>query len=268
MFVREAVVAGAFYPLPYSQTKQYLDSVIAYTDKKISPYSIIVPHAGYVYSGHIAAKAYGMIKDFDAYIILGPNHTGLGEEISIFKGVYRMPFGDVYSDDELIQDILSFSEFAKEDYFAHIQEHSIEVQLPFIDYISNKPYKIVPIVVGTHSRYKLKELGIALANAINNIQKDVLIVVSSDMNHYENEDITNKKDMMAIDKILQLDEDGLLDVVEKNNISMCGVACAYCSIVASKRLGAQKASLIEHKTSGNVNGDYSQVVGYASLAIE
>ncbi len=267
MFIRKAVVAGAFYPSDIRELESYLNTVIKRNKNRIKPKAIMVPHAGYVYSGHIAAKAYSIIESFDTYIILGPNHTGMGEEISVFEGIYEMPFGNIETDNELIHNIINSSE-AQTDYYAHFQEHSIEVQLPFINHISDKPYKIVPIVIGTHNKEKLKTLGVAIAKAVNASAKNILMVVSSDMNHYENQSITLQKDELAIEKIESLDENGLFDVVEHNNISMCGVACCYSAIIASKLLGAKRATLIDHQTSGDINKDYTQVVGYASIVIE
>ncbi len=267
MFVREPVVAGTFYPKGWDDITNYLSSIIKPIKPKIKPKAIMVPHAGYIYSGYVAARAYELISSFDTYVIIGPNHTGLGEEISIFDGIYDMPFGRVESDRAVEEYILDRSP-AKKDYYAHIQEHSIEVQLPFIEYISTSPYKIVPIIIGTHDRKKLKELGIALADAVRSFRKDVLIVVSSDMNHYEDQNTTLKKDNMAIDRMKELDEEGLFDVVERYNISMCGVAGCYVAIVATKLLKAKGAYLIDHRTSGDINKDYNQVVGYASVIIE
>lgn len=267
MFVRKPAVSGAFYPSDLKSLNSYLDSVIAVEKNKIKPKAIIVPHAGYVYSGYVAAKAYSMLDSFDTYIIIGPNHTGLGEEIAVFSGAYDMPFGAVETDDDIGNALLKYSD-AQYDYYAHLQEHSIEVQLPFIEHISNKPYKIVPIVIGIHDRKKLQALGLAISKAVKESKKDVLIVVSSDMNHYEDQRTTLEKDRVAIDKILKLDEESLFDSVERYDISMCGVAGAYSAIVASKQLGATSALLVEHKTSGDVNKDYTQVVGYASIIIE
>ena len=267
MFVRKPVAAGAFYPADAEELKDYMHQVIKHKIPKIKPKAIIVPHAGYIYSGQTAAKAFGMIDDFDVYIVLGPNHTGLGKEISVFEGAYEIPFGTVETDNEL-GELLVHNSSVDVDYYAHLQEHSIEVQLPFIDFISKKPYKIVPIVIGTHNREKLRHLGMALAEAIKNYRKDILIVVSSDMNHYENQDTTIKKDELAIKALENLDEEEFFNRVEQYDISMCGAAASYAAVVAAKLLGAKEARLIEHTTSGDVNGDYDQVVGYASIIIE
>ncbi len=267
MFVRKPAVADMFYPANPIQLKQYLDSVIDFSKEKISPKSIIAPHAGYVYSGHVAAKVYSVVEPFDTYIIMGPNHTGLGAEISLFDGAYSMPFGEVLPDEELISRIAE-NDYVDIDYYAHLQEHSIEVQLPFIDYITPNDYRVVTIVVGTQNPSKLYSLGETLSSVIKAAGKRVLIVVSSDMNHYENQEVTLKKDQMAINMMKNLDENGLLRVCRDNNITMCGVAPAYAAIVASKLLGATKFSVLDHRTSGDVSGDYSQVVGYLAAAIE
>ncbi len=267
MIVRKPVVAGTFYPLDKYDIDSYLNSVMIDVKHKKSPKAIIVPHAGYIFSASVAASAYSLLESFDTYIILGPNHTGLGKEISVFNGVYDMPFGKVNADEEICSLIVEHSS-AEFDEYAHIQEHSIEVQLPFIDYISKNKYSIVPVVVATGNRKKLTSLANAIYNAVKLSDKKILIVVSSDMNHYEDQKTTLQKDDMAIREILNLDEESLLDTVLENDISMCGIAPAYCAIKAAKLLNASKGELIEHKTSGEVNGDYSQVVGYASILIE
>ena len=266
MIVRDAIAAGSFYPGSLPALKSYLDGVMGNKENKISPIAIVVPHAGYIYSGAVAAKAYSMLENYDTYIILGPNHTGLGAAISTFEGEFDMLYGAVKTDDEAVDYIIANSS-AEIDAYAHMNEHSIEVQLPFIDYISHD-YKVVPIVIGTLDSKRLSQLGHTISNFIKRTHKKILIVVSSDMNHYEDEKTTLKKDRMAIEKIEQLDEGGLINTVERFNISMCGIACAYTAIVASKDLGAKKAELIEHRTSGEVNGDYAHVVGYTSIIIE
>ena len=267
MFVRKPAVAGMFYPADPIELKRYLESVIDRDAPKISPKVIIVPHAGYVYSGHIAAKAYSVIEPFDTYIIMGPNHTGLGAEISVFDGAYDMPFGRVYPDEELIRKIVE-NEYVDIDYYAHLQEHSIEVQLPFIDFINPNDYKVVTIVAGTQNISKLYSLAETIARVISESDKRILMVVSSDMNHYENQELTLKKDALALEKMESLDENGLMRVCQTDGITMCGVAPAYISIAASKMLGAKKCTVLDHKTSGDVSGDYSQVVGYVTAVIE
>jgi len=266
MLVRKPAVAGAFYPSDPDELNSYLRSVLEPLKRLYKPKSIIVPHAGYVYSGAVAAKAYRLIESFETYIIIGPNHTGWGEEISVFSGTYQMPFGDIETDDEIIKTLTEQSQ-ARIDYYAHLQEHSIEVQLPFIEYITDKPYRIVPVVIGTHNREKLRQFGLAMAHAIEESHREVLIVVSSDMNHYEDHETTLQKDELAIEAIERLDEEALMNVVARYNITMCGVAGTYAAIIASKQLGATQAIAVDHRTSGEVNRDFSQVVGYLSMLI-
>ncbi|WP_025270604.1 AmmeMemoRadiSam system protein B [Hippea sp. KM1] len=267
MQIRKPAVADLFYPASPEELHAYLNSVMFEPEKKIKPKALIVPHAGYVYSGEVAAKAYSLIDSFDTYIVMGPNHTGLGAEISIFDGIYQMPFGDVEPDIELIEAIAK-NEYAQIDYYAHLQEHSIEVQLPFINYISKKPYKIVPIVVGTHNVAKLYSMAETIAEIVRNANKDILMVVSTDMNHYEDQTITLMKDKDAIGMLKQLDENGLMRITQLKGITMCGVSAAYIAIAAAKMLNAKSCQIVEHKTSGDVSGDYTKVVGYLSAYIE
>ena len=267
MFVRKPAVAGMFYPSDANELKHYLESTIEKNATKTSPKAIIAPHAGYVYSGHVAAKAYSIIEPFDTYIVMGPNHTGLGSEVSVFDGVYDMPFGQVYPDEELVQKIAE-NEYVDIDYYAHLQEHSVEVQLPFIDFVTPNEYKVVTIVVGTQNIPKLYSVAETIAKAISESSKRVLMVVSSDMNHYANQEITLKKDALSIERMENLDENGLMRVCQANGITMCGVAPAYIAIAASKMLGATRCTVLDHKTSGDVNNDYSQVVGYVAAVIE
>ncbi|HHS48526.1 MAG TPA: AmmeMemoRadiSam system protein B [Desulfurella acetivorans] len=261
---RKPAVAGYFYPSDKKELNEYLNSVIRYKPIE-KPKCIIVPHAGYVYSGYIAAKAYSMIGPYDIYVILGPNHTGLGEYVSVFDGIYETPLGKVEPCESIINEITR-NPLAKKDYLAHLKEHSIEVQLPFIQFTNQSSFCIVPIIVGTFDLDYLNNLGNALAKALDD--KNALIIVSSDFNHYEDQDTTLRKDNLAIEKILSLNPEELIGTINKNNISMCGANIAYVALIASLKLGAKKAKLIEHKTSFEVNGAREQTVGYASIIIQ
>ena len=267
MLVRKPAVAGLFYPDSNDELQAYLKSVIKPVEKKISPVAIIVPHAGYIYSGATAASVYSLIESFDTYLIFGPNHTGLGADISLFDGIYEMPFGEVRPDSELIEKIAK-GEYVEIDYYAHLQEHSIEVQLPFIDYISEGDYRIASIVVGTHNVAKLYSTAETIAKAIKEHNRSVLMVVSSDMNHYEDQNTTLIKDNKAIEAMKNLDENELLRITQAESITMCGVGGAYIAIAAAKMLGAKRFVEVDHRTSGEVNGDFDKVVGYLSAYIE
>jgi AmmeMemoRadiSam system protein B len=261
---RKPTVAGYFYPADKKELNEYLNSVIRYKPIE-KPKCIIVPHAGYVYSGYVAAKAYSIIEPYDIYVILGPNHTGLGEYIAVFDGVYETPLGKVDPCESIINEITNNS-ITKKDYLAHLKEHSIEVQLPFIQFTNPSNFCIVPIVVGTFNLEHLTELGNALAKALD--KKNALIVVSSDFNHYEDQNTTLYKDSLAIEKILSLNPKEFIEIINKNDISMCGANIAYVALIASLKLGAKEATLIEHKTSFDVNGIREQTVGYASIIIK
>ncbi|MGC9168218.1 MAG: AmmeMemoRadiSam system protein B [Desulfurella sp.] len=261
---RKPVVAGYFYPSDKIELIEYLNSVIDYKPL-YKPKAIIVPHAGYVYSGYIAAKAYSIIEPYDIYVVLGPNHTGLGEYISVFDGIYETPLGKIKPCESIIEEITK-SYLVKKDSLAHIKEHSIEVQLPFIQFTNKNNFCIVPIVVGTADWNILAEFGHLLSNALKS--KNALIIVSSDFNHYEDQKTTIYKDNLAIEKILSLSENEFANTIEKYDISMCGANIAYAALVASKDLGAKNAKLIEHKTSFDVNGQMDQTVGYASILIQ
>jgi len=199
---------------------------------------------------------------------MGPNHTGLGKPFSLMtEGVWRMPLGDVEINSELAKRILASSKYLEEDYNAHRFEHSIEVQLPFLQYINNR-IKLVPIVLSHAPGTIYKEIGREIAAAVKDLNRQVVIIASSDMTHYETQASALRKDDYAIEAILSLDEDELLRRIEELNITMCGYAPAVCLITAAKLLGAGRAELVRYQSSGDTTGDYSSVVGYAGIIIK
>ncbi|MFH0925567.1 MAG: AmmeMemoRadiSam system protein B [bacterium] len=264
---RKAIVDGQFYP---SDPKQLSELVRQYTTSDTEPkkaMGIVSPHAGFMYSGEVAGAVYSTIKIPKRIIIIGPNHTGLGESASIVtEGEWEMPNGKVKIDTALANEIIKQSSVLKKDQLAHLREHSLEVQLPFIQFLT-KEFKMVPISIMTHKLADCLEIGTALARAIKDISEEVLIVASTDMTHYEPHETAKIKDHLAIDKILKLDAQGLFEVVRENRISMCGVMPTITTIVACKQLGATKVDLVRYMTSGDISGDKDQVVGYAGLVI-
>jgi len=201
------------------------------------------------------------------YILIGPNHHGLGEPVSVFgEGSWNTPIGELKVDSEIAEAILSNSDYAKNDPMAHSQEHSLEVLMPFIK-LSNQEAKIVPICMYAYNLKVCIDLGAAIAAALNRANKQAIIVASSDMSHYVSADFAKQADGFAIDKILALDPKGLLETVMKKNISMCGSGPAAVALIAANELGAKKAELVEYTNSGAVTGDNSEVVGYAGLII-
>jgi len=265
--VRNPVVAGQFYPASPSQLKAMIEGFIDGNAVKEEAIGVVSPHAGYIYSGPVAGAVISRIKVKDTFIIIGPNHTGRGKPFSIMtQGTWKTPLGEVEIDSELAKQILAGSSHLVEDSAAHLYEHSIEVQLPFLQYF--KPdIKLVPIILSHGTAVTFKEIGKEIARAIKESNKEVVIMASSDMTHYEPHESAKAKDAQAIEAMLDLNEDELFRRVEELNISMCGYAPAVSLISAAKELGATDAELVRYQTSGDVSGDYSAVVGYAGIII-
>jgi AmmeMemoRadiSam system protein B len=266
--IREPIAAGQFYPGSSDGLRRMLESMVDDRADKVDAIGLISPHAGYIYSGMVAGAVISKITFNDTFVILGPNHTGRGEGFSIMtKGSWRTPLGDTEIDTELGKQILRSSSYLQEDHVAHQFEHSLEAQLPFLQYF--KPdVRIVPIVMA-HARGNVyKKIGKELAGAIKESKKKVTILASSDMTHYEPQESARKKDNKAIEAILNLDEDELLRRVADFDISMCGYAPVVSLIVAAKEMGAKKAELVKYQTSGDASGDYSSVVGYAGILLK
>jgi len=265
--IRNPVVAGQFYPESASQLKAMIEQLVDEKSAKEEVIGLVSPHAGYIYSGPVAGRVISRIKFKDTFVIIGPSHTGRGEPLSIMtEGTWKTPLGEVEIDSELAKQILATSSHLAEDYQAHQHEHSIEVQLPFLQYFKSD-IKLVPIVLAYSTGAIYKEIGREIAQAIKDLNKEVVIIASSDMTHYEPQESAQRKDTQAIEAILDLNEDELLRRVDKLNISMCGYAPVASLISAAKQLGATGAELVRYQTSGDTTGDYSSVVGYAGIII-
>ncbi|MFC1946779.1 AmmeMemoRadiSam system protein B [Chloroflexota bacterium] len=267
METRNAVVAGQFYPGTPETLMSTIKEMVDEEADKQKALGIIVPHAGYMYSGRVAGATLSRIEFTDTFIIIGPSHTGLGKPLSIMtEGLWETPLGNVEVDSELAAEISNECEKLEEDSRAHNFEHAIEVQLPFLQYF--KPdVKIVPIVLGYASIEDYKDIGKGIARALKKTGREAVIMVSSDMNHYEPQHVTKDKDSQAIEAVLDLDEDELISRVRENNITMCGVAPAMSMITAVKELGASGGELVMYRTSGDTTGDVDSVVGYAGVII-
>ncbi len=231
---------------------------------------IVAPHAGYMYSGPVAANAYYALALDGApevFVIMGPNHQGVGSPIATCESeVWETPLGNVRVDLDLAREIVRESGIVDMDDEAHAFEHSIEVQLPFLQFVfENTSFKIVPISMLLQDLESSKILGKALAKVLRN--RNAVIIASTDFTHYEPHDVAKEKDMKAIECILRIDPELLFKTVRAHNISMCGVGPVATMLVASKLLGASVAQLLKYATSGDITGDKSQVVGYGSLAI-
>jgi MEMO1 family protein len=264
---RLAAVAGRFYP-------QDRKTLLADIESYLLPRSIakpalgcIVPHAGYMYSGQIAGSVYSRIELPRCSLVMCPNHTGKGELLSIMsQGTWQTPLGRAPIACELAEELKRRFPLLAEDAEAHRREHAIEVELPFLQ--SLRPdFSFVPIALATRRFEILQALGEAIAEAVRAHHEAVLLIASSDMNHYESDSVTRAKDQKAIARILALDPRGLLDTVMKENISMCGVGPAVTLLAAANRLGGSAAELIDYATSGDVSGDRERVVGYAGIVV-
>lgn len=264
-------MAGRFYPAKPEvlarQVDQYLAGEWGTPEKVEAALGCIVPHAGYVYSGAVAGAVFRRLPALSLYVILCPNHTGRGAPLAIIsKGEWLTPLGRVPVDTELARSLCHYCHLLMEDATAHEDEHSLEVQLPFLQR-SVGAFSFVPIALGVGGFEVLESLGHAIAQALKQSLRPALIVASSDMNHYEPDDVTRRKDGMAIDQIKVLDPKGLYEVIRREDISMCGYGPAVAMLTAAKDLGATRAELVRHATSADAGGDRSEVVGYAGIIV-
>ena len=267
--IRKPIVSGQFYSSSTNKLKEDIDKLVDKTACPKEAIACVLPHAGYAYSGRVAGKTISCLRIKDNAVLLGPNHTGCGAPFSIMtEGSWQTPLGEVDINSALAKSTLSNSEYLTEDTSAHVHEHSLEVELPFLQYY-NPDIKIVPIVVAVGQLSAYKEIGevIALAVKESKSEESTLIIASSDMTHYESQKNAEKKDKEALAAILELNEDKLFDRIQELNISMCGYIPVIIMLVAAKRLGASGAELVSYQTSGDVTGDYSAVVGYAGIII-
>lgn len=269
--IRSPAVAGQFYSASRDELQREISALCKHhpARKTEDAIGVVSPHAGYIYSGSVAASTLSSINPRSNYIIMGPNHTGLGSQFSISTSdSWSTPLGEVEINKDIVQKLLKNCALIKQDESAHIHEHSIEVQLPFLQSLQNS-FLFVPIIISLADIDTYKKIGISLAKTIKELmlEKDTAIIASSDMTHYEPQEKARSQDSKAIEAILNLDEDALVERIEKSDISMCGFAPAAIMIAASKALGAKRARLIKYQTSGDASGDYSSVVGYAGIII-
>lgn len=265
---RKAAVAGSWYPGSAKELKKEIEGYIDPQAEKVTARGVVVPHAGYMFSGHTAGRVFSSVQIPDELVVLAPNHTGLGAPAAInLLGSWTIPFGDVEISSGLAERIYRAGKgLFDEDQLAHAQEHSLEIELPFINYF-NPRAKIVPICLGRHTIEFAEQVGNALADALADYDKQVLIVASSDMNHQEDVATTKRKDDLAIERMLNFDPQGLVETVRANRITMCGVIPAAAMLVATKRLGATQVELIDYTHSGMFGGGMSRVVGYAGMRV-
>jgi MEMO1 family protein len=267
--IRPPAVAGRFYPEDPTTLRAAVDSLLAGADssRKVRAIACLVPHAGYMFSGRVAGQVYQRLEIPTRVILIGPRHLPRGGPLAILSsGGWETPLGTVPIDSQLAEKVaLAFPEL-REDAEAHRTEHSLEVQLPFLQRLVPQ-LSFVPIVLGTVQWEHLDALGHALAAVIAAEGTPVLLVASSDMNHYESDAVTRVKDHKAIDQMLALEARKLFDTVRNEDISMCGYAAAVTVLTAVRELQGKQAELVRYATSGEVNGDMSEVVGYAGIVM-
>jgi len=272
-------VAGMFYPSSEEELRKEIERSFLHeigpgrlptrSRENRRPPALIAPHAGYMYSGPVAAHAYLQLEDrsVKTAIILGPNHYGVGTPVSIYpEGEWVTPLGKIEVDENLAMELAKLSDVFSLDEMSHEREHSIEVQLPFLQYVLGE-FKLVPICVLDQSLETSIRVGEALSEILRR-RNDVLLVASTDMTHYEPHERAKEKDSKAIAEISSLNVDGLYRVISEDNVSMCGYGPVAAILHACRRARASGAQLLKYATSGDVTGDYSSVVGYAALKIE
>jgi len=268
--LRSPAVANMFYPGDKDRLKEQLSTYVRAVPEPKRVLAAVSPHAGYIYSGGVAGAVFSQIRIPDVVVILGPNHRGMGASVALSaSGTWDMPLGSVPINEAMAESILKVSTSGvkiKDDPGAHAMEHSIEVQVPFLQFLRPE-VSIVPIALSHLTYDACQEIGQALVQGIQDYGKEVLLVASTDMTHYESQKSAKEKDKLAIDRILDLDPAGLYETVSRHGISMCGVIPTTIVLEACKALGAGKAELVRYATSGDVTGDNAQVVGYAGFIV-
>jgi AmmeMemoRadiSam system protein B len=269
--LRHPAVAGRFYPGDpddlRTEARGYLSQSSFGKQSPVRAVGCIAPHAGYMYSGHVAGAVFARVEIPRRCIVMCPNHTGMGVPLSVMsEGAWETPLGEVPIDGELAKALKQRFPALQEDSAAHRAEHAAEVELPFLQ-IRQAGLKFVPIALGTRQFEALEQLGKAIADVVAAQKDPVLIIASSDMNHYESDAVTRVKDHRAIERILTFDPRGLFDVVTQQDISMCGLGPAVAMLTAARQLGAKSAELVKYATSGDVSGDRDTVVGYAGVVV-
>lgn len=265
--LRRAAFAGDWYPGDPGSLEEALEFYVGESAGDDEAVGIVAPHAGYMYSGRVAGAVYGRVRVPDTVVVLCVNHRGVGARAAVLaSGAWETPLGLVPVEQELVEALMRQVDFLEEDSAAHAREHSLEMHVPFLQY-RNRGIRIVPICLQRLEYAECDALGEGLARAIRGFAAPVLLVASTDMTHFENREEARKKDMMAIERILDVDPVGLYEVVTRNRISMCGFIPTTAVLCACRSLGVARGTLVQYANSGDVSGDYSSVVGYAGISL-
>ncbi|MFA4936102.1 MAG: MEMO1 family protein [Candidatus Methanoperedens sp.] len=264
--MRAPAVSGQFYP----RSKNDLEREISRCFEGVPPgekavLGAVVPHAGYIYSGNTAAYVYSALPEADTFVFLGPNHTGYGSPVSVSGESWSTPLGEVSSDSEFIRALPK--RIIDLDETAHKYEHSIEVQLPFLQH-RFRDFSIVPICMGMQDEETALDVGMELAEAIRKVRKKVVIIASSDFTHYKPDKVARENDAYYINSILEFDVPGFYRRLYERSASVCGYGAIAAMLTAAKALGAKKATLLKYSTSGDTTGELAAVVGYAGIVVE
>jgi len=264
--MRYPVAAGQFYPLGKNDLERELSRCFTGTSQTGRPVlGAVVPHAGYMYSGRTAAHVYSVLPEADIFVILGPNHTGYGSPIAVSSERWSTPLGELSSDIEFIDALPK--RIIDIDETAHQYEHSIEVQLPFLQHRFSG-FSIVSVCMGMQDEETAIEVGEELAEAVSAVDKKVVIIASSDFTHYQPDNVARENDDYYIDSILDMDIPAFYRKLYERSATVCGYAPISAMLAATKKLGATKATLLDYSTSGDISGDLSAVVGYAGIIVE
>ena len=265
--LRRAAVSGQFYPDDSESLRALVRDLMPESGPRRAAVGVLAPHAGYVYSGTIAGTTFARIQVPQRVVILGPNHHGLGHPAALFAaGAWQTPLGEVPVDEAFAQALLHSCPHLAADPEAHRHEHSLEVQVPFLQEC-NPELHIVPLCLGHLSLATLLAIGSCLGELVAADPEPTLLVASSDMTHYEPGEVARRKDLRALDQVLRCDPEGLLRTVEADRTSMCGVLPATVLLAAANHLGCRRAELVRYGNSGDVTGDQREVVGYAGVVI-
>jgi AmmeMemoRadiSam system protein B len=268
MLIRKPHVAGSFYPSDPSELREFFESGFQPVKQLIAAKAIIVPHAGYVYSGKTTAHVVSRIQVPETVVLIGPNHHGIGEEFTIDpEGAWETPLGRVPVDSSLVSALMKRSRHLTANASAHQYEHSLEVVVPFLQK-KNPSVRIVPLLINTMHLHRVKSVALECADILASKGESVLIAVSTDMSHYESDETTRRKDQFALRAIENLDPDALVHAVQDYRITMCGFVPVFMLLVMHEILHFRKAVLVDYRTSADATGDYERVVGYAGFVLE
>jgi len=264
--MRAPAVSGQFYPRSFNDLERQISRCFEKVPSGEKPVlGAVVPHAGYIYSGNTAAYVYSVLPKADTFVLIGPNHTGLGSPIAVSSEKWSTPLGEVSSDIEFIKALPK--RIIDMDENAHMHEHSIEVQLPFLQYRFSD-FKIVSICLGMQDKETAFDVGMEIAEAVRKVNKKVVVIASSDFSHYKREKVAREDDAYFISSILEMDIPGFYRKLYEREATVCGYGPISAMLAATKALGAKKASLLKYSTSGDVTGDLAAVVGYAGIVVE